>query len=847
MTKKVLSNTSVFVESNLGKLIEWVWNNPSYEMTALESIRHTVNVMWAIHAPHDLRFLKSVLKQLPSVFRASHEILSDRQKTQLLSYEVDLEGMTRLCEHLLESEGDLHELFGNHIYVPETQGNTHPMHKSIGRYYAYAGLMVTQESKIDITSEMFIRLQAAVLNCHILSMLPTFLPAEYLIQPCKSNYQFEGSQGGQTTKAFRFVRTCSYNKDEEDLNEIGYITSMNSLAVKLDNQDTDVSDAKKALMPLFNSVLYEAEEQSPKRPYTRRIKRRRFKGWVNGYIEYDSGLSVEETEVTGVKVRTISSKIKDTGQDWIDSGLDPSENTPPEEVILVGDDNPGSVRLISRNQVRHIEMANQRLKVQWENSSVYEVTELINKCNRIIYCDNEGVDKIASETACLILMMLFTGSTLERLVTKFRWINGKQDVLKGYIVYQCADNEKSGQWILNPLTIDQNININKTQRSYCEKKSAFMYLPDISNIGDCLISVFGRKDLERINKRIFNKKVSTYRKSLSEITKSLSEGNRINESRISRYLFTQIENETNGDIAEAILITSRYQPLGKTLLHYSSMRISYLQDIYERTVQSMVKGFHKEGYVNPNPIVMPYTKTDSLVVGSAYCPTEKAVKNAISSLKSLCRINLGNTNLSSVVGFHNIYTLYTVLMVGYCTGYRAIKDPFPIAPDIDEETGFVVISDKDGEDFYNSRLVWIPQKLKEQLSNYREHRQSILSYLVLTSKRDLDIQLIPELFLLDELGQVIEVRPKNLKPLLENILPLPINSNRRYLRTHLRQSGCPAEIVDAFMGHWSRGQEPWGRYSSLSMTASIEVLKPYLLNIVDGVGFEVIRSRFYGY
>ena len=106
---------------------------------------------------------------------------------------------------------------------------------------------------------------------------------------------------------------------------------------------------------------------------------------------------------------------------------------------------------------------------------------------------------------------------------------------------------------------------------------------------------------------------------------------------------------------------------------------------------------------------------------------------------------------------------------------------------------------------------------------------------------------LPDLFLLDDKLNIVPIRPSTLKPLLEDLLPLPINTNRRYLRTHLRLRGCPTEIVDAFMGHWARGEEPWGKYSSLSYAQVIEELKHYLEPLVSELGFRPIRSRMYGF
>jgi len=60
------------------------------------------------------------------------------------------------------------------------------------------------------------------------------------------------------------------------------------------------------------------------------------------------------------------------------------------------------------------------------------------------------------------------------------------------------------------------------------------------------------------------------------------------------------------------------------------------------------------------------------------------------------------------------------------------------------------------------------------------------------------------------------VTPYETKKEISWSYPLPLNTKRHYLRTRLREKGVTGEIVDAFMGHWYTGQEPHGRFSTLS-------------------------------
>jgi len=48
------------------------------------------------------------------------------------------------------------------------------------------------------------------------------------------------------------------------------------------------------------------------------------------------------------------------------------------------------------------------------------------------------------------------------------------------------------------------------------------------------------------------------------------------------------------------------------------------------------------------------------------------------------------------------------MLLGFSTGYRAVNDPFYSLMDIDWESQFIAISDKDSDDNYNTRIVWLP-------------------------------------------------------------------------------------------------------------------------------------------
>jgi hypothetical protein len=90
----------------------------------------------------------------------------------------------------------------------------------------------------------------------------------------------------------------------------------------------------------------------------------------------------------------------------------------------------------------------------------------------------------------------------------------------------------------------------------------------------------------------------------------------------------------------------------------------------------------------------------------------------------------------------------------------------------------------------------------------------------------------------------ILVRPKLIEPLLKPYLDVAANTHRRFLRTELVERHCPHEIVDAFMGHWQHGEEPFGQFSSFSFAHYVATLRRYLEPLLTEIGImQSISSR----
>jgi len=136
--------------------------------------------------------------------------------------------------------------------------------------------------------------------------------------------------------------------------------------------------------------------------------------------------------------------------------------------------------------------------------------------------------------------------------------------------------------------------------------------------------------------------------------------------------------------------------------------------------------------------------------------------------------------------------------------------------------------------------VWLPEIVRKQLRLYENYLLAISEDLGL----DPSTKKMPCYFL-DELGKTEEVRPKSLAPHLKRYLDLPANAARHWICTHLREikDRPSGETIDALLGHWWRGEEPWGTFSSFSYGTFRREIEEPVIEIYDKLGFLPVSIR----
>lgn len=521
-------------------------------------------------------------------------------------------------------------------------------------------------------------------------------------------------------------------------------------------------------------------------------------------------------------------------------------------------------KCINKRRIKtQLAMLNQRLSTRWEVPSLYEVSvcltaiaDLIEKQDRSAYLpDNSSY----LELAAMLTTMFWFGQRLDK-ITELR-VYHHDAVDMGSEPGFVKITEQTGYWWTKPAVPSRIILPDEVQKEQaCRMVANFALSSGIGVeqiISDYLINIHrGRSE------SLFSEKTD-YEEMVREFLSYVNHrhATRLTANRISDYLFDVIARQDGADLTYAMFIIGREHFLGRNPSYYTAISVTRLQTCYKEVCRKVrERHFNEKPRDVQSPIEVdlagPWSETDQAShVGSPFRPKQRTVANLVSELKkSLEDADHSETSVLKLMRLHNSMTRYTAFLIAFSTGFRAIRDPFLSAAEIDWDTGFAVLRDKDNEDGYNSRLIWLPPVCRLQLQLFLEHQQNALYRFNI---------LIPGIFTnpdrprRDAPGRymfyskedkdsneyvAMTLGPKLIGTKLRSIYALPFNASRHYLRSRLLERKCPVEVINAFMGHFERGEEPWGVYSGLLPLAYRDSLMDKLVPLLKDDGWEELRG-----
>ena len=341
------------------------------------------------------------------------------------------------------------------------------------------------------------------------------------------------------------------------------------------------------------------------------------------------------------------------------------------------------------------------------------------------------------------------------------------------------------------------------------------------------------------------------RKLLSTINKTYH--TRWTERRLGLVMRLAIEQCTQ-DPAMTQLITEQETGHSVVANYYQRTPIDHIAEIVHAAhqwIQNWVRtGTSTQSEFNENVRKLQGSKS----IGSNLALPTSFVAELCAHLKHHVKVGrrgfIGSERLRQS---HNSLVAYITVWLGFISGYRAVLDPISDPRHLDRETGLMIISDKDNAFFQHARIIPLTSRFVEQIDRYAEHLTQLAIQLPHKPSIQGDIyQLcnryhrldnsenelsIPFLFFLTDSLQARAVSPKHLAA--HYPFELKANANRHYLRSSLIELGAPGEFVSYFMGHWTHGEEPHQKLSSISPVDIAVGLMPYLTTLEKQVGWTI--------
>jgi hypothetical protein len=537
-------------------------------------------------------------------------------------------------------------------------------------------------------------------------------------------------------------------------------------------------------------------------------------------------------------------------EDWEEDELDCTSF--PD---LQFDKDPGSFQQAAVTQSNHVVMANQIFPWTYGRLALPEMRHLLidePARMRSLLARRPLVQKEFDRLEVLaLLQVMFWTTSLQEKARHLMFFRGRTSKDVELALVAGADGDTPRWRIRAPLhhvgTVQSDA-FDGTVRSRTE----FLELPDVAD-GSLLVREllaqqgrFGygtnRNDLRsdsdtnasRTSARVFRKRPEWYKREVKALLSAGDSQSRVTPTRIANAMLTRVLSEAKGDLTGAAIIAGRCLPLARVKLFYACPSVRRLQSIYCKAAASVDRELRRlAGSAPIQKAPIPFYPGEEYVCNGA-CPTLKAVRDAIHRLHAEMNRFSRYTTHAEFREYHNLYTLYTCLFFAYSTGVRGIRTPYLPLSSVDPVHGFTTLTDKDSGTKYKTRLAWIMPELQKQMRYYQDH---INRTPILPVATDLPV------FFLDEEMNPVEVQPKTALPLLRNFLKFPINIHRRFVSAELLDRGCAPEVVDACMGHWFRGEEPWAQFSTFSFGDYKRALEGYLVPLLlDKIGFRAIRS-----
>lgn len=486
-------------------------------------------------------------------------------------------------------------------------------------------------------------------------------------------------------------------------------------------------------------------------------------------------------------------------------------------------------KLKAQGAIKRIERENQCLPLSTSRLNEADMRSVIYLIKKLRQTNNEL-------PALALLATLLTGSSVDKIK---RFVIFPRDAPLGFSGEQALGfSLLHHSWVIKAYSPPFESSIRDELNDCCRISSGgYLLLPEpkgtiLSKLIDSCVARNNFKPFQKKTKYVLSGLSGWSKDSDGDLTKVLKRllkltGTRVTLTRLERCLPNHVAEISESTVATYMF--NSYMPASSARSFYTTLKPNFYQMTYIRARRWLVKQAASEQQLVFGVEKLALGQT----FGGRYCPATEHVREVVEGL--IEQLNKYRSRLlaeeKSWITFHNYFTATCIYLQGFFTGIRSVRDPFLGIDAILVNYGIATFQDKDNAEQAHTRTIPVHQLLIRLASEYRAHRQAVLSRLVLLNMKQVIPLLLPdapETFLLTDSGKIIETKPSTLAPILDPNTSLPLNSNRKFLRTELMERGVSSSAVDLLLGHANRGE-------AVGHGLSTECFETYAMEVLEGL------------
>ncbi|MGH1432305.1 MAG: hypothetical protein K6L74_08720 [Neptuniibacter sp.] len=478
--------------------------------------------------------------------------------------------------------------------------------------------------------------------------------------------------------------------------------------------------------------------------------------------------------------------------------------------------------LSSLSVLRQTAEQSQFLPYGTEKPAPFEVTSLIEWIETNLHADQE-IDRLGS---ALIVVGLLTSNTTEQLTAtpfydpgnKGWWLDHELQTLRKAAPRRRSSWSPTSEemvWV-EPSSSELRVTLDPVIAN--NLKEVFAKTPSPSQLGALWFTVSPEATLEQ-----------WFLKQMSDT------GSRLRSGMLPRIIQQEFFNQT-GLFALTRLLTAQHNSALPSSCSYVTSQEQDLENIWQSTFLSKYATIEAE------------TPT-AYAIGSRLVLIENKIANEVSAaIEKIESLRSGNPIL-----FHNAYTAYCIMELFAGTGSRPTKSPFQSINDFNFNELLVCIDDKSDSEVHGTRLVPLPEKVVELITQgYLPHLKVLSGFLKETRPelaRSIEtlscpetVSTIPLFFFLSESGDLQHVTPssEHFRDLFQ--WTLPSNLFRHFYIQKLQKSGVDSEIIEGWCGHIEHGIASYGDLSERCWTDDVSLHRPKIQNLLFDLKFRFIKG-----